>query len=69
MTTKRKADDRQITSAELAARWQMNEGSIRMMRVNGTGPKFIKLGKGDRPRVRYWLSDVERFEKSTGRKS
>lgn len=67
MSTKRKPEDRQITSADLAKRWGMNDGSIRMMRVNGTGPKFIKLGKGKRPRVRYWLSDVERFEKSTGR--
>jgi len=69
MAAKKTPVDRQITSAELAVRWGMNEGSIRMMRVNGTGPKFIKLGKGKRPRVRYWMSDVERFEKTTGRTS
>jgi len=66
---KAKTEDRQVTSAELAKRWNMNEGSIRMMRVNGTGPKFLKLGKGKRPRVRYWLSEIERFEKTNGRKS
>lgn len=65
MATKKKraASDRQITSQELAARWKMNEGSIRMMRVNGTGPNFVKLGRGKRPRLRYWLSDIERFER------
>lgn len=63
-------EDVQMSSADLATRWNMNEGSIRMMRVEGRGPKYVTLGKrgrGRRPRVRYWLSDVIAFEQQHGR--
>lgn len=52
-----------MTSAELAARWDMNEGSLRMMRVAGKGPRYVKIGAGQRPRVRYRLADVVAYER------
>lgn len=70
MPSNKQTADVQITSAALAARWGMNEGSIRMMRVEGRGPKYVTLGKsgkGKRPRVRYWLSAVIAFEQQHGR--
>lgn len=63
---KKPVADRQLTSRELAARWGMNDGSIRMMRLKGRGPKWISIGGGDRPRVRYWLSEIERYEIERG---
>lgn len=62
--------DVQITSTALAARWDMNEGSIRLMRHEGRGPAYVTLGrkgKGRRPRVRYWLSVVVKYEQEHGR--
>ncbi len=58
-----------MTSAELAARWDMNEGSLRMMRVAGKGPRYVLLGTGPRPRVRYRLDEVQAYERDHGGKS
>lgn len=55
-----------ITSNELADRWGINEGSLRMMRVAGRGPRYLKLGTGPRPRIRYRLAEVVAFEKNHG---
>lgn len=55
-----------LTSDELAKRWRMNEGSIRMMRVQKRGPRYIKLGDGPRPRLRYRLADVIAYERENG---
>jgi hypothetical protein len=62
--------DVMLTSRDLARRWGMNEGSIRVMRSEGRGPKYITLGRrsrGKRPRVRYWKSVIERYEQENGR--
>lgn len=62
--------DTLLTSKELAERWEMNEGSLRIMRSEKRGPRWITLGrkgKGKRPRVRYRLADIERYEQEHGR--
>lgn len=47
-----------MTTTELAERWRMSAGSLANMRVEGTGPRFIKPGKI----VLYPLAEVEAFE-------
>jgi hypothetical protein len=59
-----------LTSRQLAARWGKGDGVIRMMRVNGKGPKVHydgRRGRGRRPRIYYLLSEVEAFENKYGR--
>ena len=53
-----------ITSQELAKRWKVNEGSIRMMRIDKRGPPYLKLGTGPRPRIRYVMAQVIDWERS-----
>lgn len=58
-----------LTSKELAARWGMNEGSLRIMRSEKRGPRWVTLGKGGkgkRPRVRYLVADIEHYERKQG---
>jgi hypothetical protein len=57
-------DSALITSQELAKRWKVNEGSIRMMRIDQRGPPYLKLGKGPRPRIRYVMAQVIEWENS-----
>lgn len=51
-----------MTTEELAKKWKMNPGSLANWRSEKKGPKFVKLGR----KVRYKLKDIERFEKSSG---
>lgn len=60
-------DGPRLTTAELAKRWGMNEGTLRNWRSAKPprGPKFITLGrkrKGKNPPVRYRLTDVIEYE-------
>jgi len=56
-----------ITTAELAARWGVSISTIKRMRWEGRGPKFVRLaGDGQRSPVRYALDDVEAYEKEKG---
>lgn len=51
-----------LTTAELAARWRRSETSLRMWRMRGLGPRYIKLG-GPQGRALYRLSDIIAYEK------
>lgn len=65
-------EDVLITSQQLAKRWDVNEGSIRMMRYQRRGPRWVTLGRagrGRKPRVRYWLSVIQVYEKEHGVKT
>lgn len=48
-----------LTIDELAERWKVHRGSLSNWRVQGKGPKFIKVGKT----VLYPVSEVEGYEK------
>lgn len=54
-----------LTDKELAERWGMHKGSLANWRVQGIGPKFIKVGK----KVLYAVSDVETWENKQKRRS
>jgi hypothetical protein len=47
-----------MTTAELAARWQMNVVTLANWRVQGKGPMFIKLGR----KVLYPMAEVDAWE-------
>jgi hypothetical protein len=49
-----------LTTEELALRWKMTNNGLRVWRISGKGPAFVKLGRD----VRYRLSDVEAYEKA-----
>ena len=56
-------DQHLITPAQLALRWGLNINTLNQWRAAGTGPKFIRLGDGERPRIRYRMSDVMEYER------
>lgn len=56
-------DQHLITPAQLALRWGLNINTLNQWRVAGTGPKFIRLGDGERPRIRYRMSDILAYER------
>ena len=49
-----------LTARETAARWKLNVVTLANWRVQGKGPKFIKLGR----RVLYPLGEIEAYEQS-----
>lgn len=48
-----------LTPKETAERLRLSHGTLSNWRVQGCGPKFIKMGK----KVLYPLAEVEAFEK------
>ncbi len=53
-----------LTTADLAARWQIQARTLSNWRMKGRGPAFVKMGAGRNTRVMYRLEDVESFERS-----
>jgi len=49
-----------LTTPQLADRWGTSERHVERMRVAGTGPKFMRLGKDKA--VRYPPEEVEAWE-------
>lgn len=54
-----------MKTGDLAKRWKglIAKGTIENWRVNGTGPRYFKLGRGKTCLVLYKLKDVTKFEK------
>jgi excisionase family DNA binding protein len=48
---------RLLTQAEAAEILCLSERTLERLRVSGTGPKFVRMGKS----VRYRIEDVEAF--------
>lgn len=48
-----------LSSQEAASYLKLSIRTLERMRVEGTGPKFRKAGRGLRSRVLYRLSDIE----------
>ena len=50
--------DEKLTPAELAALWEITETTLSQWRWTGRGPKFQKIGR----QVKYRIRDIELFE-------
>lgn len=58
-------DNIQLNTQELADRWRLKPQTLINWRSQGTGPKFIRLGRrnhGRKPAVRYRMEDVVAYE-------
>lgn len=57
-----------LTPSELAERLKIHPGTLRRWRMDGEGPRWIKLGNAQSSAVRYELKDVEAWEKACQQK-
>ena len=48
-----------LTTIEVAGLLRISRRTLERMRVDGTGPRYLKVGPGKRSRVLYRQSDVE----------
>ena len=48
-----------LTTIEVAQMLRISRRTLERMRVDGSGPRYIKVGPGKRSRVLYRQSDVE----------
>ncbi|AVZ72971.1 DNA-binding protein [Streptomyces lunaelactis] len=55
---------RYLTTEQVAARYHAAPSTVRCWRLNGYGPKFVKVGR----RALYAENDLARFEASQVRK-
>jgi phage terminase Nu1 subunit (DNA packaging protein) len=55
-------DDVYLTPVQLGQRWKMSTNTLQNWRVQGLGPKFVKMGEGRSSRVLYHLDDVLTYE-------
>lgn len=58
-----------LTPKQVSEMLQISTGTLENWRINGHGPKYLKLGGQHRSPVRYLLQDVEdwMFEDARGR--
>ena len=68
-TTKRPVIDHALTAAEVSKMTGLSTGTLANMRVDGTGPPFIKYGRGPGGAVRYLHSAVVQWRDQQIRKS
>lgn len=54
-----------LTTEELAERWKFSANTLKVWRVKGRGPDYIKIGSS----VRYSIEDILAFEKEKHFKS
>lgn len=47
-----------MSETELAEYWHISIRTLQSWRLNGGGPKFLKLGKA----IRYSVDEIKRFE-------
>lgn len=48
-----------LTTIEVAGMLRISRRTLERMRVDGTGPRYIKVGPGKRSRVLYRQQEVE----------
>ena len=48
-----------MTSDEAAGMLRISKRTLERMRVEGTGPRYLKVGPGKRSRVLYRMAEVE----------
>lgn len=48
-----------LTTIEVAGMLRISRRTLERMRVEGTGPRYLKVGPGKRSRVLYRQQDVE----------
>lgn len=53
--------ERALTARETGVLLGLHEVTLQQWRARGEGPRFIKLGAGRRPAIRYILRDVLAF--------
>ena len=58
-----------LTSTEVAQLLRVREQSLRVMRVRGRGPKFVRAGDGPNSRVLYSVRDVREWIDTRKRRS
>ncbi len=61
MSIEKAANDRLIDDRELAKLFGLAPQTPRSWRHRGKGPRYVRLGAGPNPRIRYWLSDVGKY--------
>lgn len=54
-----------FTEEQVAQRWSLSRKTLQAWRLNGGGPKFVKMGKS----VRYLGSDLTTFEEANKKAS
>jgi hypothetical protein len=55
-----------LTTAQVSRMLRLSESFLEKARASGSGPRFVRIG--ERPLIRYAMSDVMRFvERSKGR--
>lgn len=59
-----KADRADLSTSELARRWNVHAETLRKWRMLGLGPPYYRPSGKPRGRVRYRVSDIERWERS-----
>ena len=47
-----------LTTIEVAGMLRISRRTLERMRVQGTGPRFLKVGPGKRSRVLYRLGEI-----------
>lgn len=50
-----------LTTIEVAEMLRISRRTLERMRVEGTGPRYLKVGPGKRSRVLYRVQDVDRW--------
>lgn len=50
-----------LTTIEVAEMLRISRRTLERMRVEGTGPRYLKVGPGKRSRVLYRQADVEEW--------
>lgn len=54
-----------LTTKQLAERWRMHVNSLANWRVEGKGPRFVKVGKV----ILYSVAEIEAYEKKKTQRS
>ena len=57
------SDQHLITPAQLGIRWGLSLHTLSQWRANNSGPAYLRLGDGERPRIRYRMSDILAYER------